>query len=215
MIRAMTLNPAREHDRLRQLYRGMTEEELSRLAGQAASLTDVARLVLQEEIAQRGLAIALKEHFGEDILEKRNLISIRRFRDLPQALLAKGSLESAGIECFLADDNMVRMDWFISNLLGGIKLLVNADDAEEAVAVLAQPIPESFEVQGLGDYQQPHCPECKSLDVSFDELNKKIAYPSAWIGLPLPIHNRAWSCHACGNRWQPSEAGESIPTEER
>ena len=101
------------------------------------------------------MAIALKEPFGEDILEKRNLISLRRFRDLPEALLAKGSLESAEIGCFLADDNMVRMDWFISNLLGGIKLLVNADDAEEAVAVLAQPIPESFEVQELGDYQQP------------------------------------------------------------
>jgi hypothetical protein len=30
------------------------------------------------------------------------------------------------------DDNMIRMDWFISNLLGGIKLKVRAEDAEAA-----------------------------------------------------------------------------------
>ena len=73
-------------------------------------------------------------------------MSIRRFRDLPEALLAKGGLESAGIECFLADDNMVRLDWFISNLLDGVKLLVNSGDAEDAVTVLNQSIPENFDV---------------------------------------------------------------------
>ena len=93
---------------------------------------------------------------------------------------------------------MVRMDWFISNLLGGVKLLVNSGDAEDAVTVLNQSIPENFDVQGIGEYQQPRCPSCQSLDVSFEELNKKIAYPSAWLGLPLPVHNRAWSCHSCG-----------------
>ena len=42
---------------------------------------------------------------------------------------------------------MVRMDWFISNLLGGVKLLVNSGDAEDAVTVLNQSIPENFDVQ--------------------------------------------------------------------
>ena len=196
-----------------QLYGGMTEEELRKVADDAADLTDIARQVLQDEINHRGLPVALKESFGEDVVEKRNLISIRRFRDLPEALLAKGTVDSAGIECFLADDNMIRMDWFISNLLGGVKLLVNAEDAEDAVALLDQPTPESFEVDGLGDYQQPHCPKCRSMDVSFEELNKKIAYPSAWIGLPLPIHNRSWSCHSCGHEWQASDTAETTRPE--
>ena len=55
-----------------------------------------------------------------------NSVTLRQFRDLPEALLAKGSLESAGIQVYLVDDNMIRMDWFISNLLGGIKLNVRA-----------------------------------------------------------------------------------------
>jgi hypothetical protein len=52
----------------------------------------------------------------------QSLVIAGSFRDLPEQLLASGALESAGIECFLADDNMVRMEWFISNLIGGIKI---------------------------------------------------------------------------------------------
>ena len=51
-------------------------------------------------------------------------------------MLAKGSLESAGIECFLADENLVRLDWFISNFIGGIKLNVRVADVENARKIL-------------------------------------------------------------------------------
>jgi len=72
--------------------------------------------------------------------ESRELVVIRVFVDLPEALLAKGSLESAGIECFLVDDNMVRLDWFMVNVFGGIKLKVAAEDAEMARAFLNRPM---------------------------------------------------------------------------
>jgi putative signal transducing protein len=209
----MTSDP-QEQARLAQLYAGMTPEELQKIADDAGSLTNMARQALVEEIDRRGLGIPLTEASSEDVIEKRNLVSIRRFRDLPEALLAKGGLESAGIECFLADHNMVRMDWFISNLLGGVKLLVNSEDAEDALTVLNQSIPENFDVQGIGEYQQPRCPNCQSLDVSFEELNKKIAYPSAWLGLPLPVHNRAWSCHSCGYHWEDTERTDITNSEQ-
>ena len=49
------------------------------------------------------------------------------------------------IECSLLDDNMVRLlDWFISNLLGGVKLQASPEDAEVAKQILEQPIPENF-----------------------------------------------------------------------
>ena len=128
-------------------------------------------------------------------------VTIRRFRDLPEALLAKGSLESSGIPCTLVDDNMVRLDWFISNLIGGVKLQVSSEDAVVANEILDQPILEHFEVEGTGEYQQPKCPYCQSLDVNFEELNKPIAYASAFIGLPLPVHRPAWKCHNCGREW--------------
>jgi hypothetical protein len=44
---------------------------------------------------------------------------------------------------------MVRLDWFISNLLGGVKLQVRHEDAEVAKQILEQPIPENFDVPEL------------------------------------------------------------------
>jgi len=72
----------------------------------------------------------------EDQLDVRDLVTIRSFRDLHEALLAKGSLDSAGIESFLADDNMVHMDWLISNLLGGVKLRVESANSDIAIEIL-------------------------------------------------------------------------------
>jgi hypothetical protein len=68
--------------------------------------------------------------------ELRDLLTIRQFRDLPEALLSKSVLESAGIECFLGDYNLIRMDWLWSNLLGGIKLRVRQEDALVASRLL-------------------------------------------------------------------------------
>jgi hypothetical protein len=54
---------------------------------------------------------------------------------MSEALLAKGCLESAGIECFLADANITRLEWPISR---GMRLQVGPADAETAIAVLDQ-----------------------------------------------------------------------------
>ena len=70
------------------------------------------------------------------------MVTIRSFPDVMQAWLAKSSLESAGVECYLVDDNMVRLDWGISIVLGGVKLKVKPEDAEDAVVFLDQPVPE-------------------------------------------------------------------------
>jgi hypothetical protein len=197
--------PSDESKRLEDLYFGMSDGELEQIVADAASLTDLARGALEAELGRRGLDFDLPEqanHADDPGVELRGLVTIRKFRDLPEALLAKGSLDSAGIECYLGDENMVRMDWFISNLLGGVKLLVKQEDAEGAGQILDQPIPEDFSFEGIGDYQSPRCPKCQSLDVSFEELNKPIAYASAYIGLPLPVHRKAWKCHACSQEWQ-------------
>jgi transposase-like protein len=103
---------------------------------------------------------------------------------------------------------MVRMDWFISNLLGGIKLKVRQEDAAAAEEVLSQPIPEDFEVDGVGEFEQPRCPNCQSLDVTFEALNKPIAFTSAWVGLPLPIARNSWKCESCGSKWQDTDETE-------
>jgi hypothetical protein len=138
----MTSDPERERQRLAQLYAAMTPEELENITCDAASLTDIARDALKTEITRRGLTTAMGHSpVGTDVVEARDLVLIRQLLPLPEALLARSRLESAGIECFMADDNMVRINW--PNLLGGVKLLVSQEDAPAAAAILDEPIPET------------------------------------------------------------------------
>jgi hypothetical protein len=197
------LDEQRERRRLADNYAGMTDGELQRLARNADSLTEVACDALEDEMDRRHLEFpdgGAPEPRHE--LEMRELVTIRQFRDLPEALLAKGSLESAGIECFLADENLVRLDWFISNFIGGIKLNVRAQDAGNAQKLLDEPILEGLYVQGVGLYVQPRCPKCQSLDVNFQELDRPIAYMSAFLRVPMPVQRTGWRCHACDAEWE-------------
>ena len=197
------LDQQRERRRLADTYAGMTDEELQRLARNAESLTELAWDALEDEMDRRHLESS-EEPTSEprQEMEVRELVTIRQFRDLPEALLAKGSLESAGIECFLADENLVRLDWFISNFIGGIKLNVRAADAENAQRLLDEPILEGLYVQGVGLYEQPRCPKCQSLDVNFQELDRPIAYMSAFLRVPMPVQRPAWHCHSCDAEWE-------------
>jgi hypothetical protein len=69
------------------------------------------------------------------------LVTIRRFGNMTEALLAQGRLESAGVECFLADAEVSRLEWPITR---GMRLQVKPEDAEAASALLEQsPLAES------------------------------------------------------------------------
>lgn len=206
------LEQRREARRLAANYAAMTDGELLKLARSAESLTELACDALEDELDRRQLDFPAEESqdpSDRERLELRELITIRQFRDLPEALLAKGSLESAGIECFLADENLVRLDWFISNLIGGIKLNVHAADEANARKILDEPILEGLYVQGVGLYEQPRCPKCQSLDVNFQELDRPIAYMSAFLRVPIPMQRPAWHCHACDAEWEDDPSGDS------
>ncbi|HUO24947.1 MAG TPA: DUF2007 domain-containing protein [Candidatus Aquilonibacter sp.] len=206
------LDDQAERRRLARTYASMTDDELVHLARHPESLTDTAREALEEELDCRDLDDPEEEETPapRQEIELQNLVTIRQFRDLPEALLAKGSLESAGIECFLRDDNLVRLDWFISNFVGGIKLCVKAQDAANARQILDEPILEGLYVHGVGLYEQPHCPKCGSLDVNFQELDRPIAYMSAFLNVPIPAQRPAWHCHACDAEWEDPGHDESL-----
>ena len=194
-------NPAHERDRLAKVYADLSDEGLQEMAEAAPDLTELAREALTHEIEHRGLNIKLAEYIAFDDLEMRELVTIRKFRDLPEALFAKGKLDSAGIVSHLADDELVRMNWFLSNVLGGIKLEVKPEEAEAALEVLNQPIPETFDVEGAGSYVQPVCPNCQSVDITFEALDKPVAYISAWLFVPIPLAKETWKCESCGHIW--------------
>src|ERR1700694_3012651 len=201
------LSEETQRQRLAANYAGMTDGELQRLGQNADSLTELAWNTFEDEMDRRSLKYsedpAAQPRQG---MELQELATIRQFRDLPEALLAKGCLESAGIECCLADENLVRLDWFISNFIGGIKLKVRAADVENACMILDEPILEGLYVQGVGLCEQPRCPKCRSLDVNFQELDRPIAYMSAFLRVPMPVQRPGWRCHACDAEWEDDAA---------
>jgi hypothetical protein len=199
------VDPEQERQRLTELYAQMSEGELLKVCDKPLSLSEVARQVLRFEFERRGLDSALLDSEpATDSVEYRELTMIRRYRDLPEALLAKTSLESTGIECFLADENIVRVDWLWSNLLGGVKLHVKTEDAIAALEILDQPEPEGFEVEGFGQFERPRCPNCNSINIHFEELSP-VAFVSAYLLVPIPLHCKGWKCHSCGHQWREDE----------
>jgi hypothetical protein len=136
-------------------------------------------------------------------------VVIGRYRDLPPALLSRSVLDSAAVDCFLADEHTIRMDWFWSNLLGGVKLCVKKADADSAASLLGQGVPEKFDAEWVGEFQQPRCAKCQSLEISFQGLNKAVDYTRALLDGHLPHSRSLWECDSCGYQWP--ESSEKPP----
>jgi hypothetical protein len=195
-------DPQRERQRLAQLYAAMSDAELLRVADDPDSLTDAALDVIEDEAERRGLQIDLEFAEATVAPEFSRLVVIRKFRDLPEAWLAKGALNVAGIESHLLDENMVRLGY--PNAVGGVRLCVRELDAARAFDLLNQP-PESFALEedhGIADYQQPRCPKCGSRDVKIGGSGTAAGYVTMSAGVPIPLRTLRWKCNACGDRWE-------------
>jgi hypothetical protein len=59
--------------------------------------------------------------------------------------LARSALDSAGIESFLVDENLVQMYWFYSDAIGGVKLYVRPEDVADANKVLDDLVQEKLD----------------------------------------------------------------------
>ena len=109
-------------------------------------------------------------------------------------LVARAVIESAGIFCFLKDENLVRLDWQVSNFIGGIRLQVAAADVEAAEAILSQPVPERpSSIPDQPGFKQPRCPRCTSTDIIWERQGRKAALASLYLfSLPLPRGSESW-----------------------
>jgi hypothetical protein len=107
---------------------------------------------------------------------------------------------------FLRDENLVRLDWQVSNFIGGIRLQVEDKDEAAAAELLRQSVPDVIPFDDEEDFVQPQCPKCGSTDITFEGSSRGAALASVTVfALPLPLGPETWLCNACEARWEEVE----------
>jgi DNA-directed RNA polymerase subunit RPC12/RpoP len=132
------------------------------------------------------------------------LVTIATFSKAIDAHLSKTRLESEGIECLIADEYIVTMNWLYSNAVGGVKPQVKESDVERAIEILhREPIGVDSMRDGVEESDGPRCPRCNSPDVYYERFSRRLVFVS-WLllGFPLPFLKRRWKCRECGYRWR-------------
>jgi len=203
-IRSMNASDV-SSDEFGRRYGAMNEAELLEEARSYDLLADSAQGALRKEFAERGLEPPVVEE--KDELAQRALVTVRRYRDLSEAIVARSLLESAGITVYLRDENLVRLDWQISNFIGGLRLQVEEADREMAVGLLDQPVVDPIPLDGAVDFEQPRSPKCGSNEITFEGSSRGAALASlSMFAVPLPLGRETWSCEVCGTRWEESDS---------
>ncbi len=144
-------------------------------------------------------------------MKDENIIVFETYTDPIKANIIKGLLESYGIECFLADENMSGLYAPFTPAIGGVKLNVFEKDIAQIEAILSS---ENSGTDNLGtqnDEDQISCPNCHSVNVAAGDSTKKkfglwILYILSWIFVfpffSQPMNKRtAFHCFECGNNF--------------
>jgi hypothetical protein len=201
----MQSNPLMDWQRLTELYRAMSDDELQNLSADSVDLTEVARQVLHDEIKKRGLqeptplagqpwgfglnppdAAAEQEiDLADDSILKLPLCECN---GREEAWQISEVLRQAGIESWIETSRPgLPMD------MSNPRVLVAADRLNVAREIVARPIPKEIVDQSkmdLPDFEPPACPACGATDPLLEGVD--------------PLNQ--WRCARCGRRWTESAA---------
>ncbi len=132
-------------------------------------------------------------------------VTVKTFDNAMSAHISKASLEGNGIKCYLFDENIVTTNPLYSNLVGGIKLKVAAEDAQTAFEILKE-----IEETPYTD-EQDHvisCPKCSSTNIVAGHQSAKGWLPKIWFFIAISLgiyplnYNRVYHCKNCDNEFK-------------
>jgi hypothetical protein len=186
-----------EWQRLRELYARMNEGELEVVAAEAYDLTDVARPLLKDEIARRGLKIQLRTERPkrgvklQPVTDRRvidlDLEGMYTFTTLEEARRVKQFLNASGVPCFWGPDNVDDPGGLAVSIDDGLAMKVRTDDVPRVRAGLRQLFEGEPSEPDAGDCNFV-CPKCHSPEIIFHDVDGQAKYN--------------WSCDACGHSWK-------------
>lgn len=140
----------------------------------------------------------------------KNWVNIISFTYPHEAHLAKGFLEASDIEVIIKDEFTVQVNNLYSNAIGGVKLLVEAGSAEEALSLLEdagyieKDIPKQNTVLETFPFEYSYlCPYCKSSNIAKKKIPGYVfALSILLLGFPIPFLKRVHYCYDCRKEWK-------------
>jgi hypothetical protein len=140
----------------------------------------------------------------------QQFITLKTFVYPTEAYPLQSFLENEGIACMLEGENMVSVDPFLSNAIGGIKLKVAETDYEKA-RELVQKIKTEEEAEKQKHpvpddliYVDSFCPECDTRGVYRKKMpffKMIVAGLAALTGLAPAFITKRHYCIGCGHHW--------------
>lgn len=94
-------------------------------------------------------------------------IVLNSYNTYIDAHIAKGVLESEGIHCWMNDENTITVNPILTNAVGGIKLMVDKENAQRAWDILNELKQEQK--------KKLSCPKCGSNNIEFVSTPRKAA----------------------------------------
>ena len=204
----MYLNPADDWLALTQNYRAMSDGQLRELARALDDLTPTAQQVLRDEMKLRGLGDpqtpswwragaeyatdsgnldALAGEDREAAVEYTWKAPLCACESPEQAWQIGEVLKRAGIESWIDKPSFYDPHASMEDPVGP-RVLVAADQLDEARAIMVQPIPaEIVELSMLKvpEYELPACPRCGAAEPILESVEPA----------------NTWKCEVCGAEW--------------
>jgi len=129
------------------------------------------------------------------------LVTVQRTSFPWQADMICLTLQAEDIPTFVADANVVSMNWLYSNAIGGVKVQVPEEYVERAKDVLASESPQPM--LASTDDDEFACPKCHSKNTSIIRKGLRWSFLS-WLVLNFPVVYplKRYYCLDCGNTWK-------------
>jgi hypothetical protein len=125
--------------------------------------------------------------------------TIATFTKPEDAHLLRMRLEASGVQAFIQDENMIRMDLLYSNAIGGVRVQI----ADEDVATVKEFLAEDSGIAAAAD--APRCPKCGCTAIDSERFSKRFAYLSLLLfAFPLVLIRHRLRCASCLHTWKPS-----------
>lgn len=105
----------------------------------------------------------------------RELVTVGVFHFVAEAELMQSALAEQGITSYLANDNIISMDWLLSAAVGGVQLQVAREDAAAAERIVSEfQCKQKARRQSDGADQQ--------LEFDCENCGERIAFPRSRAG---------------------------------